>query len=721
MVPANTSGRGRNTSGVVKKFVKKYSDSKNNSWECISTCGTVRKGNAQISRILAHASTCNVLKQEFPELHQEAVELSSAESLSAKLEQLTGADSDPKVASASRDSTPSGSAPPAKKLKGQATLDISQLQGAGKKKKEETRKAFQLKVDHIIMRLICVRGLVPNVIDSSEWKELMEMLNSDYHPTSSSTFSHDLIPKEAAYVRSQQIELLKLQKNLTLTFDGTTIRKPQSLYTVHAITPLREIYFVDGHEGSNAHHTTAWLKDKLISTLSTVGVSQWAATCSDNTNVTKAARREVSNEYKTILTVNDCVHHLHLAIKDITTLGCFKSLISMMQSIIQHFSHSTYSTTLLRQNDGNEKPLKALQTIGKTRFGTYWLAAQSLEPCLQQIQKLVSKGEVKFKNEIVQGMFLNKGTGHYSQFEKSLLHYLHIVEPFIRSLWSLEAARANASDVFVFWCAVAAVLKKMFDKGPSITGIPSEHAEKVIVVFNKRYKEMFADHLYFTAFTLDPRFALEDFLKQKAPCPVSVTAPITFTLPRVNPQTGLRVRILAHHEAYEIAKEFLKDMLKNLLISIEKNPDDNVYPVLKEYGAQKAADQLKAQLESFWRKEWPFTTACTEDMDPLAWWEKIAPIPSGDVLAILAIKIFSILVNSMLDERTNSTITWFNSKQRGSQQSRTIVDMIQIGQWHGNHKVGMVCVTLFIARLIILVGHKLKETGKTTGCEVSGS
>jgi hypothetical protein len=32
----------------------------------------------------------------------------------------------------------------------------------------------------------------------------------------------------------------------------------------------------------------------------------------------------------------------------------------------------------------------------------------------------------------------------------------------------------------------------------------------------------------------------------------------------------------------------------------------------------------------------PFTTACTEDMDPLAWWEKIARIPSGecDVLAV---------------------------------------------------------------------------------------
>ena len=108
-----------------------------------------------------------MLKEKFPELYQEAVELSSTESLSAKLEQLMGADSGLDLkASASRDSTPSGSAPPpAKKLKGQATLDISQLQGT-RKKKEETRKAFQLKVDHIVMRLICICGLVPNIIDS---------------------------------------------------------------------------------------------------------------------------------------------------------------------------------------------------------------------------------------------------------------------------------------------------------------------------------------------------------------------------------------------------------------------------------------------------------------------------------------------------------------------------------------------------------------------------
>ena len=52
------------------------------------------------------------------------------------------------------------------------------------------------------------------------------------------------------------------------------------------------------------------------------------------------------------------------------------------------------------------------------------------------------------------------------------------------------------------------------------------------------------------------------------------------------------------------------------------------------------------------------------------------------VLQVLAVKIFSILVNSMPDERTNSFITWLNSPNRGNQTTQTIVDMIQVGQWY---------------------------------------
>ena len=87
------------------------------------------------------------------------------------------------------------------------------------------------------MWLICVQGLVPNLVDSPEWKELMQKLNGIYKPTSGDTFCDGYIPKEAAFVRNSQINLLKKEENLTLTFDGTTIRRQESFYTAHATTP----------------------------------------------------------------------------------------------------------------------------------------------------------------------------------------------------------------------------------------------------------------------------------------------------------------------------------------------------------------------------------------------------------------------------------------------------------------------------------------------------
>lgn len=102
-------------------------------------------------------------------------------------------------------------------------------------------------------------------------------------------------------------------------------------------------------------------------------------------------------------------------------------------------------------------------------------------------------------------MFTNRASGKYGEFEQSILQYINIVAPIIRSLWSLEAAHANAADVFVFWLACAATLRDLFLKGPDITGIPRSLAEAVTAVFNKRYKEFFANEVYFTAFALDPR------------------------------------------------------------------------------------------------------------------------------------------------------------------------------------------------------------------------
>jgi len=92
----------------------------------------------------------------------------------------------------------------------------------------------------------------------------------------------------------------------------------------------------------------------------------------------------------------------------------------------------------------------------------------------------------------------------YTEFEHNLLIYKEIVAPLIRSLWSLEAAHANASDVLIFWLASAASLKGLFDKRESI-GLTDEMVNNIIRIYNKRYQEFFKHDSYFVAFMLDPR------------------------------------------------------------------------------------------------------------------------------------------------------------------------------------------------------------------------
>jgi hypothetical protein len=62
--------------------------------------------------------------------------------------------------------------------------------------------------------------------------------------------------------------------------------------------------------------------------MKSIGFDNWAATCSDSTNVTKAARREATNIVATMLDLCDAVHHLQNTIGDINKLQEFKFVSS---------------------------------------------------------------------------------------------------------------------------------------------------------------------------------------------------------------------------------------------------------------------------------------------------------------------------------------------------------------------------------------------------------
>ncbi|KAF8153915.1 ribonuclease H-like domain-containing protein [Crassisporium funariophilum] len=356
--------------------------------------------------------------------------------------------------------------------------------------------------------------------------------------------------------------------------------------------------------------------------------------------------------------------------------------IPILKAILKYFSKSSFGTFKLREAQtlgDKDGPVNALQKIGKTRFGTHWLAANAIDPCLPFIRDLVIAKTIKFKNTQVQGLFANKFNRKYNDFGEDLLWYITVVAPLIRSLWSLEAAHANAADVFIFWLASAATLKDLFDKDIEKTGIPQSLANEVTAIYNKRYKEFFKHDIYFVAFLLDPRYPIDKFLKPTISLPLHGS--------RSSAPAAPQLFTMKYRRAYEQLRNYLRDMLKPMLEQIQGSTDPSVgHPVLREKGVSMSVSDLKHQIELFWNGEYPFRVIdCDKIADPLDWWREIGRSDVAKVLSVLAIRIFSILVNSMPDERTNSAITWFNSPLRGNQMTQTIVDEIQIGQYYGKH------------------------------------
>ncbi|KAI0683439.1 hypothetical protein BC835DRAFT_1311037 [Cytidiella melzeri] len=278
------TGKGRPPNELMNSAIIKHDTSRPGHksqchWECISPeCSYSASGDPVAKRVFLHAATCTHLQETHPDIHRQIVDTQSALSLGARLQDTTAKAAASQltiphtIVRSSSDSAlrSSGSrsnlTPPTHKkirLEGNASVLENYVAQGTKARRKDERAALQQRADHAITRLICARGLVPNIVDSPEWKELMGILNPDYTPSSSDKFSREYIPQEAGFVRREQLKELSQHHNLTITFDGNSTRR-DTIYFVHATTPDRVHYFVDGHVGTSEHHTVPWVKSKIL-------------------------------------------------------------------------------------------------------------------------------------------------------------------------------------------------------------------------------------------------------------------------------------------------------------------------------------------------------------------------------------------------------------------------------------------------------------------------
>lgn len=126
-----------------------------------------------------------------------------------------------------------------------------------------------------------------------------------YVSKSSTTIREAHLEKEAQMCRNYIIAHLSTQENLTITFDGQSIRKPQPIYTVHVTTADRRTFLVKG-DISFESHTAEYVKRIISEVIEGIGAPCFAATCSDNTGNTRKGRRLICETYKNILDLADC-------------------------------------------------------------------------------------------------------------------------------------------------------------------------------------------------------------------------------------------------------------------------------------------------------------------------------------------------------------------------------------------------------------------------------
>ncbi|KAJ7756553.1 ribonuclease H-like domain-containing protein, partial [Mycena metata] len=531
-----------------------------------------------------------------------------------------------------------------------------------------------------VVNFLCDAAVAPSLVDNKSFRALADHLDPVNEIVVGTTFSTNYIPFEAAKVTVLAVDHLKECDNLTISYDGGTTKGHQSIYTVHVTTPAgesaeREAYLITGDEASGFSHTGQHIKKVLMQVIKQIGPERFAAIGSDSTGNTKWARESVVDEIPTFLIVPDPCHHLSNGVKEITGLDYFIIPITKMREIITHFSHSTNSTTHLKALRVILMINHGLVRIGKTRFGTIYWAGYALLGCLPAIYELIA-------NDIISpdGMAWFKQLRVFQEFELQLKQLVMILEPIARAIKCLEGLAVTVGDVWKFYVAITAVLRDLFAE--DILSFPQSLQDDVCSIINRRFDEMIngpSGDLYLSGFYLDPEHVKSPILLQgTANQLVPVVSATTAAAPAASGGTDKDLR--DSMPTYPKVGTFL---FKVLARELQAGRQAAAFTHHASPDAIMAA--FKSQFEAYTRQYPPFSARSAMWLAPIQYWRAMVQLPEASILAFVAIKIFSILPNSMPEERTVSRFTQNDTPDRGNQDASTIVAMTKIFQ-HNQRK-----------------------------------
>ncbi|EUC60732.1 DUF659 family protein [Rhizoctonia solani AG-3 Rhs1AP] len=302
------------------------------------------------------------------------------------------------------------------------------------------------------------------------WKELFTDANPLYEPACASTIRDIQIPETAAYIRGKQLDYLRTQFSLTLSFDGGSNRRSQSFYTVHVTTMDRQIFLLCADYAPRTSHNAQYIYKLLKAQIVKIGTERFAAVISDNASNMRAGRALVADEFPNILNLQDAVHHLHNTCKDLCGLPAFAKVIDITRSVIRFFSHSADATAHVQFIMPEYKITCWLQKIGGTSFATIYYSCKSLFECLPAIASAVDRKLIKLSS-------------------MELTNIVALLEPCAKSIKCLESSHSTPATVMKFWVATLGCCEDLL-KSAEFKRMPRDLIESIRLTLNRRFKAM---------------------------------------------------------------------------------------------------------------------------------------------------------------------------------------------------------------------------------------
>ncbi|KIY60931.1 hypothetical protein CYLTODRAFT_363551, partial [Cylindrobasidium torrendii FP15055 ss-10] len=232
-----------------------------------------------------------------------------------------------------------------------------------------------------------------------------------------------------------------------------------------------------------------------------VGLERIAGFVCDSTGNTLGARRLMSKEVPTCLVFPDACHHIHSLLKDLAKLPYFEPMTIILRKTIRFFNKShpgIFAFATAREDCGVPR---SLESIGKTRFGSIFWAALSMQLNLLPLEYVFKRVDLEFEYTDAFGpvTFANGLVNDVCQRYRLLLdQFIKLGMPGTKALACLESNTTNAGDFYLYWHSlVASILGMLEDHTPNQRGhsnpLPVDVRDQIQEIVHFRHAQIFTD------------------------------------------------------------------------------------------------------------------------------------------------------------------------------------------------------------------------------------